>query len=220
MVKHNNVLPNQHYHKQWAHGGKLLGFNVKVHCGFKQATKKKSRRTIRKAKAAMMAPRPAAGLLRPVVHCQTQKYGSKVRAGRGFTLEELKEAGINRKEALGIGIAVDHRRTNLSVESLQANVQRLKAYKAKLVIFPRKRNSKPKNGDSAPEETKAATQFMGAILPITNEKPEVEFAAIPDTNVFKSIRAARQDAKMFGKIAKRREEAARKAEEKAKKKKK
>jgi len=35
-------------------------------------------------------PRPTAGPLRPVVHGQTLKYNMKVRAGRGFSLEELK----------------------------------------------------------------------------------------------------------------------------------
>ena len=56
----------------------------------------------------------------------------RVRAGRGFTLEELKTAGINAKEAGNIGIAVDHRRRNKNVETLQANVARLKAYKQRL----------------------------------------------------------------------------------------
>jgi ribosomal protein L13E len=32
-----------------------------------------------------------------VVRCQTNKYNMRVRAGRGFTLDELKQAGINRK---------------------------------------------------------------------------------------------------------------------------
>ena len=44
----------------------------------------------RKAKAERVAPRPVAGLLRPVVSGQTVKYNTKKRAGRGFTLEELK----------------------------------------------------------------------------------------------------------------------------------
>lgn len=35
-------------------------------------------------------PRPTAGPLRPIVHGQTLKYNMKVRAGRGFSLEELK----------------------------------------------------------------------------------------------------------------------------------
>jgi large subunit ribosomal protein L13e len=59
----------------------------------------------------------------------------------------LQNAGISRKVAPTIGIAVDHRRKNRSQESLQANVQRLKEYKSKLIIFPRKA-SKPKQGDS------------------------------------------------------------------------
>eukprot|EP00268_Persea_americana_P030867 TRINITY_DN2995_c0_g1_i4.p1 TRINITY_DN2995_c0_g1~~TRINITY_DN2995_c0_g1_i4.p1 ORF type:complete len:122 (-),score=21.96 TRINITY_DN2995_c0_g1_i4:322-687(-) len=62
----------------------------------------------------------------------------KLRAGRGFSLEELKAAGIPKKLAPTIGIAVDHRRKNRSLEGLQANLQRLKTYKAKLVIFPRR----------------------------------------------------------------------------------
>ncbi|KAF5182248.1 Serine hydroxymethyltransferase [Thalictrum thalictroides] len=74
-----------------------------------------------------------ATVLRPVVHGQTLKYNMKVRAGRGFSLEELKAAGIPKKLAPTIGVAVDHRRKNRSLEGLQANVQRLKTYKAKLV---------------------------------------------------------------------------------------
>jgi hypothetical protein len=44
----------------------------------------------RSVKAGRVAPRPVAGVLRPVVHAQTVKYNNKVRLGRGFTLEELK----------------------------------------------------------------------------------------------------------------------------------
>ena len=67
--------------------------------------------------------------------------------GRGFTLAELKEAGIGRKEARGIDIVVGHRRRNLSEEGKALNVERLMAYKAKLILFPRKA-SKPKKGDT------------------------------------------------------------------------
>merc|ERR1719203_2216618 len=97
-----------------------------------QAARKKRRSLARKAKAAKIAPRPAAGLLRPVVHPPTQRYNMKLRLGKGFTLEELKEAKIPKKLAPTIGIAVDHRRRSKCAESLQANVSRLKLYKAKL----------------------------------------------------------------------------------------
>jgi large subunit ribosomal protein L13e len=41
-----------------------------------------------------------------------------------------------------LGIAVDHRRRNASEESLEMNVNRLKEYKAKLIVFPRKTRGK------------------------------------------------------------------------------
>jgi large subunit ribosomal protein L13e len=41
------------------------------------------------------------------------------------------------KEALTIGIPIDYRRRNASQESIQANVQRLKEYKNKLIVFPK-----------------------------------------------------------------------------------
>ncbi|DAZ93556.1 TPA: hypothetical protein N0F65_006544 [Lagenidium giganteum] len=198
MVKHNNVIPNGHFHKDWQN---------RIKTWFDQASKKKSRRLARKAKAAAIAPRPAAGLLRPAVHCPTVKYASKVRAGKGFSLEELKEAGISKKQALSIGISVDYRRTNKSVESLQANVQRLKAYKAKLVVFPRKNINKPKAGDSAPEETKNAVQHKGALFPITRTVVKSQTAEITEemkeNSVYKTLRVARADARIAGKQKKR-----------------
>lgn len=59
----------------------------------------------------------------------------------------FQAAGIHKKTARTIGIAVDPRRRNRSTESLQANVQRLKEYRSKLILFPRK-TSAPKKGDS------------------------------------------------------------------------
>merc|ERR1712151_1054347 len=144
MVKHNNVVPNAHFHKDWEN---------RVRTWFNQPARKLRRRENRVKKALKVAPRPVSGAVRPGVQCPTLRYNMKTRFGRGFTLEELKEAGINRKEARGIGIAVDHRRRNASEESLKANVQRLKEYKAKLVVFPRKAG-KPKSGDSAAAESK------------------------------------------------------------------
>lgn len=67
--------------------------------------------------------------------------------GRGFTLSELKLAGIRRKEAKTIGIAVDTRRRSKSEEGQKLNVDRLKEYKTRLVVFPKKAG-KPKSGDA------------------------------------------------------------------------
>jgi len=69
-------------------------------------------------------------------------------------------------QAQSIGIAVDYRRQNHSQESLKLNVQRLKAYKSKLIVFP-KNAKKPKKGDSTKEETSKAVQLKAKeVLPI------------------------------------------------------
>jgi large subunit ribosomal protein L13e len=49
----------------------------------------------------------------------------------------------------------------------------LKAYKAKLVIFPA-RSNKPRSGDSTAEELKVAQQHKGSLLPLVHavHKPE------------------------------------------------
>ena len=113
------------------------------------------------------------------------------------------EAGINPKEARGLGIAIDHRRKNRSVEGFQANVQRLKAYKARLVVFPRRRG-KFKKGDSSKEECANAQQLAGEILPIVNAKvTDVTYEKITDAmrahSVYKQLRQARTDKKWYGK---------------------
>merc|ERR1712141_346314 len=165
--KRNNIVPNGHFRKDWQR---------MVKTWFNQPMRKKRRAATRKAKAAAVAPRPVAGLLRPVVRCPTFKYNSKVRLGRGFTLEELKAAGFNKKSCRSIGISVDYRRRNMSMESMQENVQRLKEYKSKLIVFPRK-EGQAKKGDASPEEIKMANQLAGPVLPITKsfkpEKPRV-----------------------------------------------
>merc|ERR1712098_950319 len=127
-IKHNQQIPHNHFRKDWQR-------RVRVH--FDQPGRKLRRRNARLSKAAAVAPRPV-DKLRPIVRCPTLKYNRRVRAGRGFTLTELKEAGIPRKLAPTIGISVDARRQNLSTESLAVNVERLKAYQARLILFPRK----------------------------------------------------------------------------------
>merc|ERR1711957_1046896 len=172
---------------------------LKVRLSLDQATKKKSRRLARAAKAAAIAPRPLQ-LLRPAVHCPTQRYSSKVRLGKGFTLEELKGAGLTARYARTVGIAVDHRRTNKSGESLALNVARLKEYKGKLIVFPKKRLSKVKNGDSSAVECKAATQFDGTILPLAGLSNDIVMASIPKPKIFAftTMRVAAKETKVTG----------------------
>ena len=62
---------------------------------------------------------------------------------------------------------------------LQENAARLKAYKAKLVIFP-KRSNKPKAGDSSKEDLQNVPQLKGVILPLVHEKPKLETIKLTD----------------------------------------
>mmetsp|Transcript_14223 Transcript_14223/g.23670 ORF Transcript_14223/g.23670 Transcript_14223/m.23670 type:complete len:208 (+) Transcript_14223:70-693(+) len=200
MVKHNNVIPNQHYHKHWAQ---------RVKSWFKQPIQKKLRRDKRKEKAAKNAPRPAEGDLRPVVHCPTQKYNAKLKLGRGFSLAELKAAGINRNFAQTVGIAVDHRRSNKSEESLTLNVARLNDYKARLIVFPR-RAGIIKKGDSSAAETAEAQKVDVSINALPPKGDAVTFAAITEdmkeATGYATLRLARSDARMMGRRLKAKKE--------------
>ncbi|CAO2838104.1 unnamed protein product [Amaranthus hypochondriacus] len=201
MVRHNNVIPNGHFKKHWQNY---------VRTWFNQPARKTRRRLARQKKAVKIFPRPTAGPLRPVVHGQTLKYNMKVRAGRGFSFEELAAAGIPKKLAPTIGIAVDHRRRNRSLEGLQTNVQRLKTYKAKLVVFPRHAR-KFKAGDSTAEELATATQIQGDFLPIQREQPTVELVKITDDmknfNAYAKLRLERTNKRHQGARLKRAAEA-------------
>nr|ABR18061.1 unknown [Picea sitchensis] len=192
MVKHNNVVPNGHFKKHWQNYVKTW---------FNQPARKKRRRIARQKKAVKIFPRPTSGPLRPIVHGQTQKYNMKIRAGRGFSLEELKAAGIPKKYAPTIGIAVDHRRRNRSLEGLQTNVQRLKTYKAKLVVFPRSAG-KLKAGDSSQEELATATQVQGTYMPISQEKPSVDIIKVTDEmknfKAYAKLRVERMNKRLVG----------------------
>mmetsp|Transcript_43009 Transcript_43009/g.105140 ORF Transcript_43009/g.105140 Transcript_43009/m.105140 type:complete len:222 (+) Transcript_43009:58-723(+) len=194
-------IPNNHFHKHWhdsaAHKGRIRQWH-------NQAARKHRRREARLAKAQAVFPRPVNGLLRPVVHCQTIRYNAKKRAGKGFTLEELKEAGINRREAMGVGISVDFRRKNRSEQSLKENVARLKQYKTNLIVFPRRNNrSKPKASDSSKDEQSKAEQVIGDVMPIVKAAPTIVpykiTAADKEKKVFYTLRVARADKKLIGK---------------------
>ena len=86
-AKRNQMVPNAHFHKDW---------DSYVKTWFNQPARKERRRKARSLKAAKVAPRPVK-TLRPIVRCPTFKYNIKDRAGRGFTLEELKGAGLTKK---------------------------------------------------------------------------------------------------------------------------
>ncbi|KAF2500848.1 ribosomal protein L13e [Lophium mytilinum] len=199
-IKHNQQIQKNHFHKDWQR---------RVRCHFDQPGRKLRRRNARVAKAATVAPRPV-DKLRPIVRCPTIKYNRRVRAGRGFTLAELKAAAIPRKLAPTIGISVDPRRQNISEESLKANVERLQEYKKRLILFPR-RHGKTKTGDASAEDVKAAKKgdtlsSLASVLPIKNviEFTEAKIGSVEKTeSPYKTLRAARSEARLVGVRAKR-----------------
>lgn len=165
-----------------------------------------------------MFPRPIQKL-RPVVSSCTRRYAGKVRYGRGFTLGELKAAGLSAAFARTVGISVDHRRTDTSAERQQLNVERLNTYKSKLILFPRK-DGKVKKGlinDATAAQVKSASaagQVSGKVLPRAAAKSEDSFAAITaDDKKFlahSTARIAWTNARYNGRRIKRAQEAAEK----------
>lgn len=181
-IAKNLPLLKNHFRKHWQE-------RVRVH--FDQAGKKASRRQSRLRKAAKIAPKPIDSL-RPVVRAPTIKYNRKVRAGRGFTLAEIKAVGLTPKYARTIGISVDHRRQNKSQETFETNVQRLKEYKSKLVIFDKK--------TKASEAVSYEQVSTSATFPI--EQPAIEQGTraveAPEQSAYRTLRLARNDKKYKG----------------------
>merc|ERR1712061_154625 len=201
----NNVLPNVHFRK--VNGMQHGRFNrVMMRTWLDQAGRKKRRYLARRKKAAKISPRPAGGLLRPIVHPPTQRYNMKLRLGRGFTFDELREAKISPKLARTIGIAVDHRRRNKCTESLQMNVERLKTYQSKLLIFPKGSGKKAvKHGDTPKSELENVAQnTLKEIIPVPKPTLRIRSRAITaeekdeSYSAYKKMQKARIDLKYLG----------------------
>ena len=124
---------------------------------------------------------------------------------------------------------MDHRRRNTSEESLELNVNRLKEYKAKLIVFPRKTRGKKGEKKMAVDvlhpstiqlmKKPDASTFQDNILPplalptppvaITERKIE---ESEKEGSQYVRLRKARSDARLVGKREKR---AKQKAEDEA-----
>jgi large subunit ribosomal protein L13e len=128
-----------------------------------------------------------------------------------------KSAGIPRKLAPTIGIAVDPRRQNLSEESLKANVERLKEFQKRIILFPL-RSGKHKKTDASAADVKSAKgkdakvhATIAAGLPIVN-KPIITEAKLSDVkateDAYRTLRHARADARNIGQRKKRAQEKA------------
>ena len=197
MVRHNNMLPNVHLGKDW---------QEKVKTWFNQPGRKHRRQLKRAAKAAKVAPNPT-HTLKPIVRGQTNKYNNKIRLGRGFTKEELKKAGIlSLNYARSIGIAIDLRRKDTSNEAQTANVNRIKEYLAKMILYPRKKADKKALVKEATEEQLKAPEAKEqntckCVIPLPKEEVGYTFAPITkemkSANVYKTQRTEIKTAHGF-----------------------
>ena len=126
------------------------------------------------------------------------------------TVYSTQAAGLSKKFARTIGIAVDHRRRfaaclslvtmtkivtlrNKSVESLQLNTQRLKEFKSKMILFPINAK-KPRKGDATAEEMSKAVQLAGTkvMAPKAVTKRPRAMAITADMQAFKAFQTIRQ----------------------------
>ena len=215
MVKHNNALPNVHLRKHW---GKF------VRTWFNQPAKKRKRYNVRKTKAEKAFPRPIKNL-RPIVRGQTNRHNGKLRYGKGFTKEELKQVGLTPNFARSVGIGCDHRRTNSNKETLERNVARLQEYKNKLILFPLKKGQHKKG--EIPDSTQEQIEQEAAKVQNTNrhvlempkqDKREKKVAINDELRKYPAVQQLRQ-AKIDHKYSRKRYKQAkhREAVEKAKK---
>lgn len=198
-MRHNNIIPNVHYRKNYKRWIKTW---------YNQPGRKQSRRIARQKAVSESGFRPV-GMLRPIVHSPTQRYNMKTRLGRGFTLEELSACGINKKAAMSIGIAVDHRRTDISEETFQTNVERLKKYINGIILMPRK-GKKTKKGFAGIPDDSSKQEFMSVrnvsfkkAFPVVkepiNEKTHVITADERKFRAFASLRKELLEEKNLGK---------------------
>ncbi|VDD81763.1 unnamed protein product [Mesocestoides corti] len=195
MAHGNDIVHKNHFRKKWQ-------FMVKT--WFNQPARKHRRQEARKAKAKRIAPRPACGPLRPIVNCPTLRYNMKVRPGRGFTLEELKAAGISKRIARSVGISVDHRRRNCSVESLQRNVARLRKYMSKIILFNKAKILPVPVHVGEKDKVTQRKMVMPIVQKSKLEKPHKITPSEAKYSAFHAIRQHRANKRLAGKRLKAR----------------
>ena len=162
MPPHNNALQLPHLRKHWQKW---------VRTWFNQPARKLRRITKRRQLAKDCFPRPTKSL-RPTVSRCTFRYSGQQRLGRGFSLQELAELKLNARFAASVGIAVDHRRTNKSVESLQRNVAKLREYLGKMTLLPRRAGQPKKATRGALADSTQTAEPVQEIAPAVLRRPD------------------------------------------------
>merc|ERR1711974_546446 len=91
------------------------------------------------------------------------------------------------------------RRRNRSIEALQLNVQLLKEYKAKLILFPVKA-SKPRKGDATKEDMDKASQMVGTVMPLKVKASRIRPMEITEDMKSYNVRAAIGQARAYKRL--------------------
>ena len=96
-------------------------------------------------------------MISPVV-----RRGDKVRKGRGFSLDELVEAGLNAGEARHLGVPVDLNRSTCYPENIEALQKWVKEAKKDGIRISRpKQSSKAKRGRAHRGLTSSGKKMRG-----------------------------------------------------------
>jgi len=72
------------------------------------------------------------------IQSTVQKKGGETKAGRGFSRDELTEAGLDPKKALRLGISIDLRRKTKHKENVKTLKQHVRSLTKKRKRQPRK----------------------------------------------------------------------------------
>ena len=134
MVKHNNSISNGHFKKHW---------QKFVKTDFNKSSKKTKRRTYRISKITNLKrfSFTPTNILKPIVQNSTKMYNLKVKLGRGFSINEIRESKVSKNLAQSVGISIDkRRRENNSRKNL--NIQRLNKFLEKMDKIPLEKNPK------------------------------------------------------------------------------
>jgi large subunit ribosomal protein L13e len=115
----------------------------------------------------------------------------------------VQEAGVNPSAAASLGVSIDRRRQNRSQESFNLNVQRLKEYKAKLVVFPRKAKVSKQGDSSAADLGSIGAQVStAAAFPVQANEGKTKARVITKeekaAKVSAVLRKERTDAQRWG----------------------
>lgn len=158
-MKNNHPIPHNRFKKT----------AIRYRTPFHLPARRIKQEEVRKDKESKFYPMPIQKL-RPIVRCPTIRHNKRERMGRGFTPEECREAGFNHQELQLLGVSIDLRRRNHNKEAFDQNVERVKTYMSRLVIFKDRKEARESG----------LKQHRGVIMPLVAKKSTIGSMKICD----------------------------------------